>query len=97
MEPVAVFLGGLATVLSRWDEAEAYFEEASELSTRGGMKFALAHTQLLWGSMLVAKGGSDDAHRARGLLEQTRSAAVANGYVGVERKATAALGLANSR
>ena len=37
--PVAMFLGGLATVVDRFEEAESYFEQAAELNTRGEMKF----------------------------------------------------------
>jgi hypothetical protein len=43
-EPVAFCLGGLASVLSRYDDAERNFEEATELNVRGGMKYAEAHT-----------------------------------------------------
>ena len=44
--PVACYLGGLASVLGRYDEAENYFIEATDLNTRGGLEFAAAWTRL---------------------------------------------------
>lgn len=89
--PVASFLGGLASVLDRYDEAEAYFAEATEINTRGQMKYAAAYTQLEWGRMLVARARPGDLDRARTLLEHARDAAVAHGYAMVERRAATEL------
>jgi hypothetical protein len=89
--PVATFLGGLATVLGSFEEGEAYFEEAAELSHRGRMKFAAAHTNMLWGRMLRTRNEPGDAERARSLLELARDSAAAHGYAMVERRATAEL------
>ena len=89
--PVALSLGGLASVLGRYDEAEAHFAEAAELTARGRMKFFAARTQLEWGRMLTARGGTGDLDRARTYLEQARSAAASHGYLVVERRATAEL------
>ena len=89
--PVATFLGGLATVVDRFEEAESYFEEAAELNTRGEMKFAEAYTNMLWGRMLRTRNGPGDADRARELLEQARESAAARGYAMVERQANAEL------
>ena len=89
--PVAMYLGGLATVVDRFDESESYFEQAAELNTRGEMKFAEAYTNLLWGRMLRTRGGQGDADRARQLLEQARESAAARGYAMVERHANAEL------
>ena len=47
--PVATFLGGLATVVDRFEEAESYFAQAAELNTRGEMRFAEAYTNMLLG------------------------------------------------
>jgi len=90
-EPVAMHLGGLATVLGRVDDAERYFEAAAELNARGEMRFAEAQTNLLWGRMLLMRNELGDADRASELLEQARSSAVARGYAMVERRAAAAL------
>ena len=64
-EPVAMFLGGIATVLGRHEEAEMYFAEAAELNAHGQMTFAEAHTNLLWGRMLRIRSGAGDNDRAR--------------------------------
>jgi hypothetical protein len=88
---VATFLGGLASVLGRYEEGEAYFEEAAELSRRGQMKFAEAHTNMLWGRMLRTRNEPGDAERARSLLEHARDSAATHGYGTVERLATAEL------
>jgi tetratricopeptide (TPR) repeat protein len=91
--PVASCLGGLATVLGRYDEAERLFEEASELNTRGRMRYAEGETQVLWGRMLLARAGQGDAGRAHELLEQARADAQARGYALLEQRARAALAI----
>jgi hypothetical protein len=89
--PVATFLGGLASVLGRFAEGEAYFDDAAELSRRGQMKFAEAHTNLLAARMLRARNEPGDADRARTLLVHARDRAATHGYALVERQATAEL------
>ena len=88
-EPVAMFLGALTSVLGRYDEAETYFEEASELCVAGGMRFAEVYTNMLWGRMLRTRNEEDDADRARELLERARERAAARSYAMVERQANA--------
>jgi tetratricopeptide (TPR) repeat protein len=89
--PVATFLGGLATVVGRYEEAESFFEQAAELNTRGEMRFAEAETNMLWGRMLRTRNGPGDTDRARSLLEQARESAAARGYALVERRTSAEL------
>ncbi len=89
--PVATFLGGLATVLERFDEADSYFEQAAELNARGEMKYAAAYTNMLWGWMLRTRNGPGDANRSGALLEQARECAASHGYAEVERQAKAEL------
>jgi len=89
--PVATFLGGLATVVDRFEQAESYFGQAADLNTRGGMKFAEAYTNMLWGRMLRMRSAPGDADRARELLEQARESAATRGYATVERQAKAEL------
>ena len=89
--PVAMYLGGLTTVVDRFEEAESYFGQAAELNTRGEMKFAEAYTHMLWGRMLRTRNGPGDAARSRDLLEQARKSAAARGYAMVERQANAEL------
>ena len=54
--PVALCLGGLATLLGRDEDAERYFAEASDLNVRCNMRYAAAHTDFLWGIMLSTRG-----------------------------------------
>jgi class 3 adenylate cyclase/tetratricopeptide (TPR) repeat protein len=89
--PVAMCLGGLATVAERFEEAESYFEQAAELNRRGEMRFAEAMTNMLWGRMLRTRNGPGDAERARTLLERAHESAAARGYAAVERSAAAEL------
>jgi hypothetical protein len=89
--PVATFLGGLASMLGHFEEGEAHFKEAAELSRRGQMKFAEAHTNMLWGRMLRTRNEPGDADRARSLLEHARDSAATRGYAMVERQAMAEL------
>jgi class 3 adenylate cyclase/tetratricopeptide (TPR) repeat protein len=90
-EPVAMHLGGLATVIGRYDEADAYFRQAADLNARGSMRFAEAQTNLLWGRMLRTRGAPGDVERASDLLDKARSDAAIRGYVMVERRAAAEL------
>jgi tetratricopeptide (TPR) repeat protein len=85
--PASLSLGGLASILGRYDEAEAHFTEATELTTRGKMKFFAARTQLDWGRMLALRGGPGDLDGARAHLEQALGVALSFGYSGIERKA----------
>ncbi len=89
--PIAMYLGGLATVVGRYEEAESYFKQAAELNTLGSMRFAEAETNMLWGRMLRARNGPGDADQARSLLEQARETAASRGYALVERRAIAEL------
>ena len=70
--PVSLALGGLASVLGRYDEAESYFADAAHMAGRGHMKFFEARTQLEWGRMLAGRRGPGDVERARTLLQQAR-------------------------
>jgi class 3 adenylate cyclase/tetratricopeptide (TPR) repeat protein len=88
---VALHLGGLASALGRYDEAEAYFAQATELDARGHMKCDATETDLWWGWMLASRRGPGDLDRARLLLERARDVAATNGYAGIGRRATAEL------
>lgn len=88
---VALHLGGLASALGRYDEAEAYFAQATELDARGHMKCDATETDLWWGWMLASRRGPGDLDRARLLLERARDMAAIHGYAGIGRRATAEL------
>jgi tetratricopeptide (TPR) repeat protein len=85
--PVSHYLGILAAVLERYDDAEALFAEAAELNERLEAPFHLARTQLEWARMLSERVGPGDRDRARELLERARSTAGQYGCAQVERRA----------
>ena len=95
--PISHYVGGLATVLGRLDEADTYFAQAASMSTRARAKFFGARTDLQWGKMLVARDGPEDADRGRALLTKAHTVARANGYGNVERRAAAALQMLEAR
>ncbi len=84
-------LGGLATVLGRYDEADAYFTRSSATSARMKAKFYGAITDLFWGNMLAEREAEGDTDKARDLLTKAHTAAVAHGYGNVERRSAAAI------
>jgi class 3 adenylate cyclase/tetratricopeptide (TPR) repeat protein len=89
--PVSAYLGGLATVLGRYDDAGTYFAQSKTTSDRIGAKFFAARTDLWWGKMLAGRQGPGDEERARELLTKAHSVAATNGYGNIERRAAAAL------
>ena len=93
-DALAVYLGGLSAVLGRYDDAERYFAEAADLHERGGMVYGQAQTDLLWGTMLAARGLPADSARARAMLERARAVAGERGYAMIESRAAAMLGRA---
>ena len=90
---VSQSLGGLATVLRRYDEADAYFEQSAAISARMDAKFYVAVTDLLWGSMCAQRKAQGDIEKARERLTKAQAAGAAHGYRNVERRAAAALQL----
>jgi tetratricopeptide (TPR) repeat protein len=90
-EPVSHVLGGLATVLGRYDEADAYYAHAAAFNDRAAAKFLAANNNLFWAAMLTERDAPGDNERARELLTRAQTAAAANGYAGIERRATEAL------
>ena len=89
--PVSHYLGGLAAVLGRFDEAHAHFGRSAAVCAAAGAPFFAARTDLQWGTMLAQRGGPGDTEKAADLLRRAHVAAVAKGYGAVERRAEAAL------
>jgi hypothetical protein len=89
--PISHYLGGLATVLGRYGEADTYFALAAASSAKAAAKFFAARTDLSWGRMLAARHGPGDTEAARRLFTQAHTAAVAHGYATVQRRAATAL------
>jgi class 3 adenylate cyclase len=89
--PVANCLGGLATILNRYDEADQYFSVARSFSDRFDARFFGAQTDLLWGQMLIARSEKDDVLRARELLTRAASIADEYGYAGIAQRSALAI------
>jgi DNA-binding SARP family transcriptional activator len=70
---VARYLGLLASMLARWEDAERYFEDALGMNERIGARPWLAHTQEDYARTLLARGRSGDEERAAELLEQAHA------------------------
>jgi DNA-binding SARP family transcriptional activator len=66
-------LGGLATTLGRFDDAERHFEVALETERKMRARPWYAHVQHDLAAMLLARGGTGDAGRARTLLAEAAS------------------------
>jgi len=90
--PVSNVLGGLATLLGNYDDADCYFAQAATFNARIDAEFFAAQTNLLWGTMLAQRQESGDTERARDLLTNARDVATTHGYANVERRAAHALG-----
>jgi DNA-binding SARP family transcriptional activator/tetratricopeptide (TPR) repeat protein len=86
--PVSHYLGGLATVLGLFDEAEAYFSRSAKMCRQLGAKCFLARTELNWARMLLERGEPGDAHRTRRLLETARATSVNHGYATTARRSS---------
>jgi tetratricopeptide (TPR) repeat protein len=84
---VAHYLGRLANLLGRYDEATAHFTEALSVHERIKAPFFIASTQLEWGRMLQ----TTESDRARELLTQARDLAATHGCTRLERVANEAL------
>jgi class 3 adenylate cyclase len=91
LAPVSYYLGGLATVLGRFDEAESFLAQSAAFCTRAGAKFFAARTDLSLGTLFAARGAPDDTRRAREFVSRAQAAAAAFGYGAVERRAAQAL------
>ena len=91
LPPVSHYLGGLAGVLGRYDEADAYFSQSAAVSHRMGAKFFAARSDLWWGNVLTKRGRAGDADAATAHLTKAQRTARAQGYANVDRRATEAL------
>jgi tetratricopeptide (TPR) repeat protein len=91
LAPVSYYLGGLATVVGRFDDAEVYLAQSATFCARVGAKFFAARTELALGKLFAAGGAPENLHRARNILLKAQAAAAAVGYGSVERRAAEAL------
>jgi tetratricopeptide (TPR) repeat protein len=68
---ISRYLGVLAAMAERWEEAERHFDAALEMNRRIAARSWLAHTQVDYARMLFARAEGGDAERA---IELTRGA-----------------------
>ena len=90
--PVSHYLGGLATVLGRYEEAEDYYSFSAHMCDRIGAKGFGARTQLSWARMLLDRQSRGDTDRAHDLLTISRRTAATHGYGTTLRRADHLLG-----
>jgi hypothetical protein len=91
LEPVAMYLGALASVLGRYEDAERYFVESAEFIGSITATFSAARTDLFLGAMLAERQAPGDIEKAQGLIARVHTVAVQNGYGAVESRAAAML------
>jgi len=94
--PICHYLGGLATLLGRYAEADAYFAQSAAMCEQANARFFLAQTKLLWGRMLLNRDEAADRGRALDLLNGALDTAIANHYSSVRLRAERALEMAYS-
>ncbi len=90
---VSRYLGILAAMVARWNDAERHFEAALEMNERIGARPWLAHTERDYARMLSARGGVRDGERA---LELARRALDGYHGLGMDSFAAAAARLRHS-
>jgi tetratricopeptide (TPR) repeat protein len=88
---VAHYLGLLAHVLGRHDEADQWFAQALALHERMESRFFVGLTQIAWAALLADRNQPGDAQRARLLLDAALPVATAGGYGYIEHDARALL------
>jgi hypothetical protein len=82
-------LGQIATVLKRWDDAEAHFEAALEFETRLESPPLIARTRYWYADTLLKRGQAGDATRALALLDASEAVATELGMATLVREASA--------
>lgn len=85
---VAHMLGELATILARFEAADAHFRQALTIHETMAAPFFIARTNLEWGRMLLARNNPGDPEQARQLLRAADGLARTHGYAAVEQRAT---------
>jgi tetratricopeptide (TPR) repeat protein len=80
----ARFLGQLASLMGRWDDAEAHFQRAMELDARMVARTWLPHSQFQYSRMLFRRGRPGDTASANELLDAAAKAAGELGLRGLQ-------------
>lgn len=79
-------IGRLATLLGRYDDADALLQEALATHERLAAPYWIARTQLDLAELAVARGGPGDADATSDLLDNVQRAVDHYGYAGLERR-----------
>lgn len=90
------FLGMLARIESRWQDAERHFRHAIEMNARQGAWTWLAHSQYEYARMLLARGSWRDRTQIDALLTDALSAARKLGLAALARRIEEACQAADS-
>ena len=85
------YLGLLATLLTRWDDAERHFAVALAMNERMGARLYVVHTQHAWAEMLLRRGQPGDRQRALDLARAALSTAEERGMTRLASQAQALL------
>jgi ATP/maltotriose-dependent transcriptional regulator MalT len=73
------YLGLLATILGRWDDAVNHLDAAVAANTRQGFLATAIHSNYHLGRALVQRGREGDRHRGRVLTAEAQAAAARHG------------------
>jgi class 3 adenylate cyclase len=87
--PVALYLGMLASAMSRRDEAHEHFETALRMSQRIGARAWVARTQCEYAAMLLGRANPDDLKKALQLLDSALATATSLELTATANKAQA--------
>ncbi len=90
-EALALSVATLASVLRRFDDAEAHFVQALQIHERLGAPFFVARTHLEWSRMLLQRRSPGDVTHAERMLRTALDNARAHGYAGIEESVTTEL------
>ena len=79
-------LGQLASLLSRWEDAEEHFDQALKTNDAMGSPVWVGHAQHDYAASLLRRGAHDDRRRAAALLRDARNLARDFGMALLERQ-----------
>ena len=82
----ARYLGRLASLQGRWDEADDLFQQALALESRMPAPVWLAHTQYWYSRMLFDRGRRGDVEAANAMLDRAASSADELGLSGLQAR-----------
>jgi len=83
---VAWYLGMLATILGRHEDAEGHFTEALAVHERMRAPLWIGRVQVEHARMLLARNGPGDAERAAAMLDDAEAAAEQYGFAALSRQ-----------